>query len=301
MNKNLLRTCIGLVIGGSLLIGSAAMSIASGPTGYEALKAAIKNSNKIENATYQISGSLTDNNRELIKLSSEIKVQQEGLSSGKVFIDTDAFERNYIFSVEDNILILKHDASDVYNKITHTEKEYENKRNLSKNQNENVKTQAIVENIVDILVGDLKNLVTVADIENDKKQISIDLDKNEIPPLLNLLMNLSQNEDSNIEMEADNMISEVFGISLKDIDLPKLTDNIQPEKIKADFIVDKDNIINQINFELEVSGNDAQNNIHNRKLKLSFDISNINSTTADIIELDGKQVKEISAKELDCK
>ena len=42
MNKNLFRTCIGLAVGVSLLITSTVMGMTSGPTGYEALKIAVK-------------------------------------------------------------------------------------------------------------------------------------------------------------------------------------------------------------------------------------------------------------------
>ena len=41
MNKNLFRTCIGLAVGGALLITSTVMGMTLGPTGYEALKMAV--------------------------------------------------------------------------------------------------------------------------------------------------------------------------------------------------------------------------------------------------------------------
>jgi len=55
-----------------------------------------------------------------------------------------------------------------------------------------------------------------------------------------------------------------------------------------------------MDLEFEVTGNDAQNNIHSQKLKIGFDISGIDSTTADVIDLTGKEVNEISTKELGC-
>ena len=53
-----------------------------------------------------MSGALIDNNEELMKLSSEIKVEQEQLVSGSVLIDTNDLDRNYIFSVNDKTMVL---------------------------------------------------------------------------------------------------------------------------------------------------------------------------------------------------
>ena len=39
---------------------------------------------------------------------------------------------------------------------------------------------------------------------------------------------------------------------------------------------------------------------HNQKLQIGFEVSEINSTNADIIDLAGKEVKELSTKELGC-
>lgn len=300
MNKNLLRTCIGITIGGSLLVTSTVMGIASGPTGYETLKAILKNSDNLENATYSMSGSLMDNNKELIKLNSTFKVQQDELVSGNIFIDTDKLDRNYIFSANDKTMIFKHDASDVYNKITRTEKELEIEKKHNVTEYENPQMEAICENILDTLVGDLKNQVTLKNLENDRKQISINLDKNEIPNLFNLILNLRQNEESNFECKTNNNMSEIFGINPHDFEFPELTSNIQAEEVNIEIVVDKDNAIKELDLEFEVVGNDTQKSTHNQTLKISFDISNINSTTADVIDLAGKEVNEISTKDLSC-
>ena len=293
MNKNFFRTCIGLTVGVSLLIASTIMGIASGPTGYEALKAALKNSDKIENATYRISGTVIDNDEEMMKLNSTLKVQAENLVSGNFSIETGKIGRSYTFSVQDETTVLKDNSSDVYSKIILTQKENE----LKASKYENPQAEAILESIVDNLVGDLKNQVILKNLGDDEKQISINLEKDEIPALFNLILNLRQTED-NIEIEPNNRISEILGFTLKDFEFPKLTSNIQAEKINIEIIVDRNNTIKEMGLEFEISGNDAQNNIHNRKFNINYDIFDIYSTTADIIELNGKEVKEFSSEEL---
>lgn len=300
MNKNLFRTCIGLAVGVSLFITSTVMGMTSGPTGYEALKMAVKNSDTVKNATFSMSGTLIDNNEELMKLSSTLKVEQDQLVSGGVFIDTNDLDRNYVFSANDKIMIFKHDASDVYNKVTCTQEENETEKEHY--EFENPQMDAICESILDTLVGDLKNQVTIKDVGDDRKQISINLDKNEIPTLFNLVLNLNagQNAECDQECETSNEVAEIFGLNPKAFEFPKLISSIQTEEINIEIIIDKDSIIKEMNLELEVSGNDAQNNVHNQKLQIGFEVSEINATTADIIDLAGKEVKELSTKELEC-
>lgn len=300
MNKNLFRTCIGLAVGGSLLITSTVMGMTSGPTGYEALKMAVKNSDSVKNATFTMSGTLIDNNEELMKLSSEIKVEQEQLVSGSVLIDTNDLDRNYIFSVNDKTMVFKHDASDVYNKIICTQEENETEKEHY--EFENPQMDAICESILDTLVGDLKNQVTLKNIGDDRKQISINLDKNEIPTLFNLILNLNagQNEERNVECEKSNKVAEIFGLNPKVFEFPELISSIQTEEVNVEIIIDKDSRIKEMDLALEVYGNDEQNNIHNQKLQIGFEVSEINSTTSDVIDLAGKEVKELSTKELGC-
>lgn len=300
MNKNLFRTCIGLALGGSLLITSTVMGMTSGPTGYEALKIAVKNSDSVKNATFSMTGTLIDNNEELMKLSSTLKVEQEQLVSGSVFIDTNELDRNYIFSVNDKTMVFKHDASEIYNKITCTQKE--NESEMKHYEFENPQMDAICESILDALVGDLKNQVTLKNIGDDRKQISINLDKNEIPTLFNLVLNLNaaKNEEFNVECETNNKVAKIFGLKPKVFEFPKLVSSIQTEEVNIEIIIDKDSIIKEMDLEFEVSGNDAQNNVHNQKLQIGFEVSEINSTNADIIDLAGKEVKELSTKELGC-
>jgi len=299
MNKNLFRTCIGLAVGGALLVTSTIMGMASGPSGYEALKTAVKNSDRVKNATFVIEGSLMDNNEELMKLSSTLKVEQDELVSGIVSIDADKIDRDYTFSTKDKTMIFKQDSSDVYSKIVCTKKENKSNKRHHIKEYENPQMEAICENILDTLVGDFKNQVTLKNIKDGRKQISINLDKNEIPTLCNLILNLKQDEEHTGECETKDKMSKLFGINIKDFEFPKLVNSIQAEEVNVEIIIDKDSIIKEMDLEFKVSGKDAQNNIHNQELKISFDVSNINSTTADIIDLKGKQVKEISTKEFE--
>jgi hypothetical protein len=300
MNKNFSRTCIGLAVGGSLLVTSTVMGMASGPTGYEALKAVVKNSDKIKNATFSVSGSLIDNNKEFMKLDSTLKVEQDELVSGEILIDTDKLDKSYTFFASKNNMIFKDDNSDVYNRITSTEKAKVKVKKSHSKEYENPQMEAICESIMDTLVGDLKNQVTLTDADDGKKQIGINLDKSEIPALFNLMLNVKHDEEVTDEFDTNNKIHEILGINPIDFESPDLTSNVQAEEIDVKILIGENNIIEGMDLEFEVTGNDAQNQMHRQELKLSFDISGINSTTADVIDLNGKEVQEISSEDFDC-
>ncbi len=300
MKKNLFRTCIGLAVGGSLLITSTIMSMASGPTGYELLKSAVKNSDKIENATFIMSGTLTDNDKEFMNVNSTLKIESDQLISGAISVDTDKIDKSYTFFGSQNNMVFKDDDSKVYNKVNSNKKENGRKIKKRAHSSENYNTpqmDAICENIVDTLVGNLKNEVVSEDIGDGQKLISINLDKDEIPAIFNMLLNVKADVECDEEYNNHDKMQKILGINPKDFKAPELTNNVQAEKIDVNIVVDKDNIINEMDIEIEVTGNDDENQLHNQKLTLSFDVSGINSTSVDTIDLNGQKVKEISSED----
>ncbi|TYQ17987.1 UNVERIFIED_CONTAM: hypothetical protein Cloal_0382 [Acetivibrio alkalicellulosi] len=304
MKKNLLRTCIGLAVGGSLLITSTIMTMATGPSGYETLKAVIKNSNNMENATFNISGSLKDNNEELIKIDSLIKMsEQDHLASGKISITTDMIDKNYTFYKAEDKMILKDDDSNVYNQFT-CNKEFKEKKFCKKDSQvkkcDNPQMSAIGETIIDTLVGDFKRHVTLTNIGNNEKQIGINLDKNEIPSLLNLILSAKCQSKYQNECENKDKMFQILGIDPENYQVPKLTSNITVEKIGVQIIVDQNDTIKEMDLELNVTGNDAQNQFRNQNFKLTIVISDVNSTIVDIIDLNGREVNEILLDEFSC-
>ncbi|KNY29585.1 hypothetical protein [Pseudobacteroides cellulosolvens] len=301
MNKKLVRTGIGLVVGGSLLITSTFMSIADGPSGYDTLKAAFRNSRNIENATFTVSGSVSDNSKDMVKISSTFKAdEEEHLYSGTIAINSDKVNKSYTLYGSKNQVVFKDTASNVYNKLECND-EYEGKRHQSRRHNnvhENPQLEAIGEKIMDTLVGDLKKQVTLKEMDNGEKQIGIDLDKDEIPSLVNLL--LAVKEDKSHEADKQDKIHEIFGVNTDDCTMPELANDIKAEKVDVKITVDKDNTIKGLDVEFGVSGKDEANIVHEQEMKLSMTVSEVGSTKVDTVSLEGKTVKEISSDEFDC-
>ncbi len=294
MNKKLLRTGIGVVVGGSLLITSTFMSIADGPSGYETLKAVLRDSQKIENATYRVSGSVSDNGKDVIKINSTFKAdEKERLYSGVVAIDSDKVNKNYTLYGNEDWFVFKDAASDIYNKLECSDEFKGNRcyRHDYENVYEDPQLDAIGEKILDTLVGDLKKQVTLKETHNGDKQIGINLDKDEIPSLVNLL--LAAKSHQSCQADSQNNIHEILGINPDDCTMPKLVNDISAQEVDVKIIADKDNNIKEMDFEFEISGRDESNLVHEQEMKLSMSVSDVGSTKVDAVELEGKTVKDI--------
>lgn len=299
MNKKLVRTGIGLAVGSSLLITSTFMSIADGPSGYDTLKAAFRNSRNIDNATFTVSGSVSDNDKDVVKISSKFKADvEEHLYSGTVAINSEKVNKTYTLYGSKNQIVFKDSASDIYNKVQCSDEFNKNRhRNeFNRDAHENPQLEAIGEKIMDTLVGDLKKQVTLKEMDNGDKQIGIDLDKNEIPSLVNLI--LAVKDDKSHEADKQNKMHEILGVNTDDCTMPKLANDIKAEKVDVKITVDKDNTIKGLDVEFDVSGKDEANIAHEQEMKLSMTVSDVGSTKVDTVSLDGKKVKEISGDEL---
>jgi len=294
MNKKLFRTGIGLVVGGSLLITSTFMSIADGPSGYDTLKAVFRDSKKIENATFTVSGSVSDNSREVIKINSTFKAdEKEHLYSGVVTINSDKVNKSYTLYGSKDQVVFKDVASDIYNKLE-CNNEFEGNRHQGREHNnidENPQLNAIGEKILDTLVGDIKKQVTLKEIDNGHKQIGINLDKDEVPSLVNLLLALKN--DNSCEADKQNNMHEILGINPDDCTMPKLVNDIKAETVDVKITADKDNTIKGLDLEFEISGKDESNLVHEQEMKLSMSVSDVGSTKVNTVNLEGKTVKDI--------
>ena len=304
MNKNLLRTGIGLVVGGSLLVTSTVMGMAaSGTSGYDTLKVAVKNMKNIENATFSMSGTFSDNNKELAEASFNFKASKEDIFSGEIALSSEKVNKSYALYQSEDSIVFKDAASDVYNKVEYSgelKAKGKKMRKYHSKEIQNPQMEMLGEKILDTLVGDLKKQVTQESIGNSEKKISIDLDKSEIPALVNLVLAAKSEKTRGQSCDKSEMMHEIFGVNPADCKLPELKSNIQAEKIDVDIVVDKNNMIKELDMEFDISGNDSQNKFHEQELKISMDVSDINSTKVDSIDLSGKEVKEISYKELGC-
>ncbi|MFC4601185.1 hypothetical protein [Cohnella hongkongensis] len=291
MNKKLAMIGAGVVAGSVLLMSSVYAGVGSAP-GYEAYKTAIKNTASIDNVTHTVKVSVEDNGKPVIQAASTVKTAGDG-SSGNVEIRLPNGEtQNLQFYRQDDRQILKSGESDVY-RILETDNEF---RNRFKKHEDEAKFHdpgfsREVEKVIDTLVGNLKNDVTLSK-DGDMKEIALKLEGGRIPALANAIGSLliresGRDHGASPRANADNPLG-IDLSSLKD-GLPKLTEEIKIEAVILTADVDADDLLAEQTAEIRISGKDADGVKHDAVVKLEVGLSDINATTPDTVDLTGKQ------------
>ncbi|MEY7998852.1 hypothetical protein AB8U03_01345 [Clostridium sp. Mt-5] len=284
MNKKFVVMVTSLVIGGTLLFGTAYAN-ASQLSGYEAYKAAIKDTKDLKNATADLKVSVYDNGTDIADTSTNVKINLTSNALSEVTTEK-AGNENQTFNIyrQDGKNVSKSSTSDVYNVR-------ENKtKNTNKNhETENPEIAKSVETVVDTLVGNMKNNVSVTDNNDGTKKASINLNENDVTPLTNALASIAIIKSSDEPVDT----GKIGEINFKNV-FPQLQSNIKIKNVKITGDINKNDVLDNQVAKVDLTGIDAQGKTHDITINATLDLSNINSTTPDTVDLTGKQVKNIT-------
>lgn len=284
MNKKLVAMVTSLVIGGTVLFGTAYAN-ASQLSGYEAYKAAIKDTKNLKNETANLKVSVSDNGSNIIDMSTNAKINLASNGMSQVTtVKSGNGSQTFSTYTQDGKNISKSSNSDVYNV-----RENKHKNTNKKDKAENPEIAKSVETVVDTLVGNMKNNVSTADNNDGSKKVSINLNENEVTPLVNALASMAMVKNSD-EPIHNNKAGDV---NLRNI-LPQLQSNIKIKSVQVNGDINKNDILDNQVAKIVLTGTDAQGKTHEITIDATLDLSNINSTTPDTVDLTGKQVKTIT-------
>lgn len=284
MNKKLVAMVTSLVIGGTVLFGTAYAN-ASQLSGYEAYKAAIKDTKNLKNETANLKVSVSDNGSNIIDMNTTAKINLASNGMSQVTtVKSGNGSQTFSTYAQDGKNISKSSNSDVYNV-----RENKHKDINKKDKAENPEIAKSVETVVDTLVGNMKNNVSTADNNDGSKKVSINLNENEVTPLVNALASMAmvKNSDEPINNE------KAGDVNLRNI-LPQLQSNIKIKSVQVNGDINKNDILDNQVAKIVLTGTDAQGKTHEITIDATLDLSNINSTTPDTVDLTGKQVKTIT-------
>ncbi|AGK96712.1 hypothetical protein [Clostridium pasteurianum] len=285
MNKKSTAIVTSLALGGILLFGTAFVN-ASQLSGYQSFKGAVNDTKNLKNGTINLQLAVSDNGNNIINANSNVKLNlnanaMSSVTTVKSGSDTQTFNSYK----QDGKSITKDNNSN----------EYIVKQNGSKNINgkdkvENPAVSKSVEVVMDTLVGSMQNKVSVTGNTDGTKKDSINLNSSEITPLSNALASIALIRNDN---EAVNY-NKVNLNSLKNV-IPQLQSNIKIESINSNGDINKNDVITDQTAVIVLSGDDANGKQHNIKFDINLTLSNINNTTPDKVDLNGKQVKTITS------
>ena len=290
MNKKVVTTAISLAVGGTLLL-STGFANAAQISGYDAYKSAIVNTKNLKSETADMKVSVLDNGTNLVNLSSNVKLNLKLNAMSSIIKMTEGTTSQTSNSyMQDGKSINKDSNSVAYLVKTNNLKD---SNKMDKVQNPTIEKS--VEVVVDTLAGSMKNNVTTTSNNNGTKDIAIDLKENEVTPLVDALTQIAFIQGTNTEnIDATNSKAELGGI--KNV-LPQLKSEIIIKSVSSKGTISKDDIITNQTAKIVVAGKDAQGKQHEITFNIDLNLSNINSTTPDKVDLTGKLVKEISSRD----
>ncbi len=272
---------------GGLMIFGVAFASASGTSGYEVYKTALKNTRAAASMTGQVKVSAVDNGNTIVNLDGSAKMNREAKTmSGAVTAKTGNVTSTSEVYQQDGKVITKASTSDVYNVMERHPGAKQPKPEGDRSQLEQKYAQD-VENLIDAVVGNIKNDVTLNTNADGSKEVSLQLSGNQIPAPLNAIASLAIK--SGLHERANEKMS-AAATAIKN-NLPQLTDGITLSNIDIKAVVDDQDLIKSQQVILTVSGKDASGASHEVVVTIDLNLSNINQTTPDSIDLTGKQVK----------
>ncbi|WP_282942116.1 hypothetical protein [Paenibacillus sp. RC67] len=294
MKKKWLMLGSAVGISGVVMITTGLSAMAS-TSGYDTYKAAFKNTKTIQNVSVQAQSVLQDNGNELTSANGTFKLSpQNHLASGSVTVKSSGAEQSLLFYKQADGTVVKPSTSDVY----YVQQEGKVKRDTNKKQESDVMSQQI-ETVIDALVGNLKDYVTVDSKSDGTKQVAVELTNSQIPAVVNAIAPIAIKQATSghkwdKEKKSDSPTKPIpFDEYTLNANVPQLTQDIKIDKVAVKADINAANYIEHQQADITVSGKDANGTAHVLTLHLNAYLSNYNNTTPDSVDLAGKQVQPL--------
>lgn len=273
---------LSFALGTTLLATTAIAEIVS-KSGYDVLKDSLKYTAK--SATTTLSSYTTD-------LSFVVKADGNVISSEKSLNKYDVTKQasetttnriddgrnnnsNYYYYSNKNEMIRKSADESIYY-VT----EFTSPREISSFTNPfEEKGADDIERIADILVGNLKDAVIVAENSDGSKELSGSLNESQIPALINAVVSLQSKEEFGYRNDIN-------------VGVPRITKDVFVKEITGNMVVNKDGLIQSILGTGVLSGKDDSGKEHTFTFELSGKLYDVNSTVVTKPDLSGKKVEK---------
>jgi len=297
MKKKPIMIVLSLVLGITMLSTAAFASISSS-SGYEVYKAAVKNLPQVSSMTTQATVSISDNGNVILNADGTVKMDSttRTMSSLSTIQAGDKTQTNEVYCQNDQT-ITKNGDSDVYNVMAMKT----GKAPLDQNLDKKTAHEAVakdVENIVDLLASNFDSNISLDNNTDGTKVVSLSLADSQITPLENAVASLIV---KNVAREAERgpKVGSPMGNmdSIIKTSMPQLVDAISLNSVEMVANIDAQGQITKQTASLKITGNDASGQTHELVITVDMNLSGMNSTTPDTVDLTGKQINTIEARD----
>ncbi|WP_152393193.1 hypothetical protein [Paenibacillus guangzhouensis] len=280
----------------SVMMITTGVSAFASTSGYDAYKSALKNTRTIQNVAVQASATLQDNGNVLASATGNFKISlDKQAASGSADVKVNGATQSVNFYKQNDQTVLKTSSSDTYYVGQERGKD-KNKHDTKETLDPQIPQQ--VETVIDALVGNLKDYVTVNAKSDGSKEIAAQLDNSQIPTVVNaiapIVIKHASNHEQNREKKDNNDAKQFpFNRDVLNVQTPQLTQDIKIEKVAFKANVNAANYIEHQEADITVSGKDASGTAHQVTVHLQANLMGYNTTTPDTIDLSGKKVQQM--------
>lgn len=285
--------------------------------GYEAMKTLLQkdgNHDKPENATIEGDLKVTDNGETIFQMDALLKSEDEdGKGSGYI---------NFTANGESKSLEVYSDGNEVYvfdltegNYYVADKDEMENMDEEEDTYHSSRKGDdydrgdltAAQEELLDFVVGDLKDDFEVEYHSDGSQTIDFEMTKEEMPMLLNLIVSAMDSEGrrgyEEEDFEPSQELLDKYPILNDFVDMDvehvNLVEDRELEYVDFSLTSDKDGSPTAIAFDMIATGNDEDGVYHEVQVTGSFNLTEIGTTVMDTPELEGKDLIEIDSADFE--
>ncbi|WP_297421583.1 hypothetical protein [Clostridium sp.] len=284
MKSKKIKTIMITALTGCMLLAVTVSASASGATGYETYKSAVKELATTGNATFSTSFVVKDNGNTDISGTNVEKLEGSNVSSSTEVKIGDVTKDNETSRIDGKTIIK--DGDNYYSRDTNGKGNFVKENRKFDTSSSKAK---LGEMVVDTLVGDVKNQFVV-----DGDTISVNLEGAQIPELAKLAISAAVEEQNS---KKDNINKGGAGNDeLKQAltSMPTLK-NVDIKSLSLNAKVDG-NVLSENDLKVVITGEDENGTSHEFEVSVNTAISNINTTKADTIDTTGKQVQTMDNK-----
>lgn len=306
-NRKWIAMGAGLGIGAVLLTASGWTAMA-GVSGYDAWKAAVKQTSQATSIAGHVDVALSDNDTKLAGVEAAFK-KASSAASAEVTLSSGSASRGMNVYVQDGQVVLKASDSDVYRVTERAEGDGPGWRRSDVHKQADPVMLERVERVFDALVGNLKDRIELETNADGSKRVSLQLSGNQVPAAVNAIGSFAiggaaggghwhhdgKGEPWNRQPSSAGQATDAHALFMSDMkpDLPKLTQDIRVEAIRLDATIDANDYFTRKAAEIRVTGKDAAGEAHSVVVRATVDLSGIDATTPDSVDLTGRTVEVI--------
>jgi hypothetical protein len=256
---------------------------------------------------------MSDNGKVVAEVTGNFKGNKDGKeASGNVQVNLMGKEQVLSFFGSEDATYLVDETNARYYQFINMDQDMPNKHEAFSKENGMKKHQMgkAGEALMDNFVGDLKSQFGLSQNADGTRSITLDLDQNEIPASINLLVGVAvENKDSNFGSDNDKYCTDTaqkelllqkmpflkeFGELSKE--LPQLKQNVKLTSLYLKLNVDENNQIKSFDIKMNTTGEDANGAYHEIAFTGSAAVEGLNSTTVDTFNTDGKSIETIDVE-----